>query len=135
MKLLSRHIGAKKLILPLILVITGFGTIIYFYYRLSNELKLTVDMPEQKNAWLYYADSYHPNWQAWVDGIKTPVSKANLAFKAIPIQQGSHQVTFRFVSSFREGLIYLIAVIGILFCIAVLAQMFLMIAGFSKMPL
>ena len=63
-----------------------------------NTLKLhvAVDGPAGEACVLYYADGYHPHWQAFVNGVKTQVIKANVGFKAIVIPYGQTEVTFRF---------------------------------------
>jgi uncharacterized membrane protein YfhO len=45
-------------------------------------------------GWLYLSDSYDDNWLAKIDGIKTPVLKSNICFKAIKIDEGEHVVEF-----------------------------------------
>ncbi|MBU1523087.1 MAG: YfhO family protein, partial [Candidatus Omnitrophica bacterium] len=37
-----------------------------------------------------------PNWQVFVDGVKTRIYRANYAFQGIRIAQGKHKVCFRF---------------------------------------
>ncbi len=62
-----------------------------------NTLKLDVTTEiNQKNYFLYYADVFHPYWTAIVNGKKTPVIRANIAYKAIPIPSGIANVEFRF---------------------------------------
>ncbi|MDD4182789.1 MAG: YfhO family protein [Candidatus Omnitrophica bacterium] len=45
-------------------------------------------------GYLYFSDSYDNYWNAYVDGAKTTLYKANIAFKAIKIPQGDHKVSF-----------------------------------------
>jgi hypothetical protein len=50
-------------------------------------------------TWLYYADVWHPSWHATVNGENVVVSKANLAYKAVPLNEGENIVQFRFDST------------------------------------
>ena len=93
----------------------------------SNELTLNIHPSTHQNLWLYYADSYHRNWKAWVDGKEVVVSKANLAFKIIKLPINSQHVRFKFVPGWKDRLIYVIALIGILFCSILVALFFLLI--------
>jgi hypothetical protein len=55
-------------------------------------------------AMLVVAQSYYQNWHAFVDGIETPIYRANYAFQAIQIPAGKHRVEFRYIDySFRSG--------------------------------
>lgn len=39
---------------------------------------------------------YYPGWRAVVDGIATPILRANVALSAVPVRAGVHQVEFVF---------------------------------------
>lgn len=41
-------------------------------------------------------DVWHPYWFAEVDGVETPILRANVMFRAVAIPEGRHEVTFRF---------------------------------------
>jgi hypothetical protein len=76
--------------------------------ELSAEVR--VDAPE--GAWLVYADGYHPGWLASVNGRRTTVCEANLAFKAIPVPPGATTVRFWFRHGANTALSSVIAVFG-----------------------
>jgi hypothetical protein len=38
------------------------------------------------------AQTFHPGWRAWVDGVPTPIQRANHAFQAVPVPSGRHHV-------------------------------------------
>jgi hypothetical protein len=62
----------------------------------ANEVELKVRNSAPDTAWLIYGDSYNPAWQAYVDGDPTPIYRANVAFKAVSIGPGTHDVKFVF---------------------------------------
>jgi hypothetical protein len=67
-----------------------------------NELRLqvNVDNNSQGYCFLYYSDAYHPYWNAYVNGKKTPVIKTNIGYKSILIPCGASEVVFRFGNLF-----------------------------------
>lgn len=63
-------------------------------YR-PNELELEVNSPAGMR-WLYYADSWHPSWKAYVNDVQSHVVQANVAFKAVRLNGGLSRVRFVF---------------------------------------
>ncbi len=58
---------------------------------------------------LYVSDTFDFGWNAYVDGNPTRVYKANYAFRAVPIPQGTHTVLFRYEPvSFKRGIALLV---------------------------
>lgn len=76
----------------------------------SNRVDVMVDNTQESAVWLYYADVWHPRWQAKVDGRPVVVFKANVAYKAVPVVPGRHQVTFLFFSPMFDWLIRLVTI-------------------------
>jgi len=62
--------------------------------RNSDGLRLEVSSPY--DGYLVLSEADYPGWQATVDGERTPILRANLAFRAIRFPKGRHQVAFRF---------------------------------------
>ncbi|MFC1522315.1 YfhO family protein [Elusimicrobiota bacterium] len=68
----------------------------------DSSAKVTLFEPNQchmevtceKNCLLYYSDGYDKAWRAFVDNKETYIYKANLAFKAIPLKPGKHDIRF-----------------------------------------
>ncbi len=49
-------------------------------------------------AWLLVADGWYPGWRATVNGAPTPIYRANLAFRAVPLTAaGEHVVEMAFL--------------------------------------
>jgi hypothetical protein len=60
----------------------------------------------KRPASLVLADAAFPGWEATVDGTPAPVLRANLMFRAVALQPGSHEIAFSYrPTSWRWGLI------------------------------
>lgn len=62
----------------------------------DNSDNLTVQVTTTHPAWLVLADAYYPGWSASVDGEATDIQQANLAFRAIQVPAGAHEVRFEY---------------------------------------
>ncbi len=58
----------------------------------GNSLALSVDAPQA--SWLVVADTDYPGWVATIDGVETPIYRANLNFRAVQVDAGVHEVRF-----------------------------------------
>jgi hypothetical protein len=47
-------------------------------------------------GWLVLSDTFFPGWEATVDGETTTIYQANGCVRAVPLEQGQHEVVFRF---------------------------------------
>jgi hypothetical protein len=57
-------------------------------------------------TWLLVAQSFHPNWRAFVDGHPAMVLRANVAFQAVRVPAGRHVLNLRYVDrGFLAGLV------------------------------
>jgi len=62
------------------------------------KLKSWTDPPGRVEAlgegrgWLVYSGVYHPGWEAWANGKKTIVQRANHAFQGVPVPEGEWTV-------------------------------------------
>ena len=64
-----------------------------------------------QEAFLYAAEAFYPGWRAYVDGQRTEILRANLAFRAVKVPPGEHTILFKYVPiSFYAGLV--VTVIG-----------------------
>jgi uncharacterized membrane protein YfhO len=68
------------------------------------------------NSFLFLSDAYYPGWNAYVDGVKTEIYRANYAFRAVHLPAGRHTVEFVYApGSFTvAALISLAALLGVI---------------------
>ena len=62
--------------------------------RAADRLTLRADM--QRPGWVVAVEGYDHSWRAWVDGTPRPVLPANLAFRAVAVEAGTHTVEMRY---------------------------------------
>jgi hypothetical protein len=60
----------------------------------ANRVTMSVNAPQ--DSWLVLADTDYPGWEARVDGVETPIYRANLAFRAVQVDAGQHEVSFEY---------------------------------------
>jgi uncharacterized membrane protein YfhO len=76
--------------------------------------RVDVAVRTERPAVLVLADAWFPGWTATVDGAPTPVLKADLLLRAVPVPAGSHRVGFRYRPlSVRVGAIVSLAAVGL----------------------
>jgi hypothetical protein len=56
------------------------------------QLLVTTEQP----GYLVLADSWYPGWNATLDGRATPIYRANVLFRAVSIEPGTHTVVFEY---------------------------------------
>lgn len=70
-----------------------------------NRVVIEVDAPRE--GLLVVAESPDPGWRARVDGIDTPVVRANLIQRAVPIPAGAHRVELEYAPAGLRALLLL----------------------------
>lgn len=85
----------------------------------ENEVIINID--SEKEALLFLSDAYFPEWNAYIDGNKSEVYRANYAFRAVGVPAGARSVVFKYEpQSFELGKwITFISISGGLIIIAV----------------
>lgn len=73
---------------------TSSGDVIITEY---SDTSLTINVRSDAETYLYLADAYYPGWQATVNGIETPIYRANVMFRAVPVPAGDSVIIFNFV--------------------------------------
>ena len=71
-------------------------------------------------GYLVLADTYYPGWQAFVDGQRAEILRANYAFRALALDAGEHEVYFRYRprSFMLGGVISIVAAVEVMLCLA-----------------
>ncbi len=68
----------------------------------NDEVELHVEV--QSPSLVILTDSYYPGWNAFVDGVRTPIWRANSLFRAVETPAGNHTVLFKYQpASLRWG--------------------------------
>ncbi len=50
---------------------------------------ITVEVESDRRGWLVLTEAYHPRWRAASEGESLPVARANIMFRAIPVEAGA----------------------------------------------
>jgi hypothetical protein len=58
----------------------------------AEEILLECHLDEP--GWLLLTDTFYPGWVARVDGAEVPIRRADITFRAVQLETGSHQVEF-----------------------------------------
>jgi hypothetical protein len=74
-------------------------------------------------GWLVLTDTFYPGWNAYLDGKRVPIVRANYLFRAIAVPAGAHRVVFRYEPvSFYAGLLTALSFIAVLTIFALLRR-------------
>jgi hypothetical protein len=74
-------------------------------YQAGNNIVKIIDyLPEHVRieansstpGYLVLTDTYYPGWNAYVDGNKTDIQRANYAFRSVLLDEGDHIVEFKY---------------------------------------
>jgi hypothetical protein len=77
----------------------------------ARRVELSVDACDE--SYLVLSDSHYPGWQATLDGVPTPIHRANFALRAVRVPVGSHSVRFEYEpQSFHAGLTVSLLALG-----------------------
>jgi hypothetical protein len=58
--------------------------------------RISVFVQSKAPGYLVIADVWYPGWRGWVDGISTPVLRADYLFKALAIPAGEHEIVLSY---------------------------------------
>jgi hypothetical protein len=61
-----------------------------------SDTSVTVDVRAHARGQLVLLDAFYPGWRAEVDGRPTPIRPANVAFRAVVVGPGRHEVRFTY---------------------------------------
>ncbi|KFG70438.1 hypothetical protein JH26_04590 [Microvirga sp. BSC39] len=66
---------------------------------------VTIEVDSSANGVLVLHDIHYPGWEAWVDGERRPILRANLLFRGVEVGPGRHRVEFHFRPMSLENLV------------------------------
>lgn len=93
----------------------------------ANQLRLTANVHATGGAWLVYLDSWYPDWKAEVNNREVKVEKADLAFKAVKLEQGQNQIRF-WISSIQSTFSSMVLILsGLIFALTCLILSFMLL--------
>ncbi len=72
-------------------------------------------------AVLVLADTFYPGWEATVDGLPASILRANLMFRGLALEPGSHEVVFTYRPTGWQRGAWISAGFFLLMCVAVIA--------------
>jgi hypothetical protein len=79
----------------------------------SRQVVIEAEAPE--DGFLLLTDTFYPGWRAQVDGISTPIYRANISVRGIQLPKGRHEVRFTYdAPGFWRGLQITLAAVSIL---------------------
>ncbi len=58
--------------------------------------RVVLAVDAKTDAYVLLADAWYPGWVARVDGIETPVERADYIFRAVRVNAGTHQIEFEY---------------------------------------
>jgi hypothetical protein len=84
----------------------------------ADRWRALIDVP--RAGYLLQREAWYPGWRARVDGVETPLLRADVLFRAIPLEPGKHDVEVFFDSaSFNRGA--LASLMGVLIVVILFA--------------
>jgi uncharacterized membrane protein YfhO len=67
---------------------------------------MEIETSTDADGLLVTSEVYYPGWNAYVDGERVEVERANFLFRAVPVPAGEHTVELRYESrSLRAGIL------------------------------
>ena len=65
--------------------------------------RATLDVEVSGAGLLVIADNWFPGWTAYVDGVESPVLRADHTLRAVPVRGGRHRVELRYASGLLQA--------------------------------
>lgn len=62
----------------------------------ENTEELIIDVQANQGGWLVLSDMWYPGWRVLVDGISTPLLRANTVFRSVAVPSGTHTVSLKY---------------------------------------
>jgi hypothetical protein len=58
--------------------------------------QIIIDVQTEAAGYLVLTDTFYPGWRAAVNHVETPIERADVMFRAVPVPAGASQVTFEY---------------------------------------
>ncbi len=81
---------------PLLEIIQSDSSQMTVSIDLYSADSILISVTNDSNALLVLTDNYYRFWDAWVDGNKTEVLRADGSFRVVPVPAGSKQILFKY---------------------------------------
>jgi hypothetical protein len=65
--------------------------------------RIVIDAQSAAEGYLVLTDTYYPGWQATVNGMVTPIQRADVLFRAVPVPAGASEVIFEYRPAWLPG--------------------------------
>ena len=78
--------------------------------------EVRIEVEAEGPGYLLLSDAYYPGWQATVNGAPTPILRANVMFRAVPVEAGLNTVMFRYHPAWLDWLPFGL-ILGIFFTV------------------
>lgn len=92
---------------------------VQFQSERPDRVSIKINAPE--DGWLSIADTWYPEWQALVDGVETPLYRADGHLRALAVPAGEHEILIQYRSfGFYFGALF--SILGILLYIYLLKK-------------
>jgi uncharacterized membrane protein YfhO len=80
-------------------------------YKLNS---ISIDVSTPKDGILVLSEIYYPGWNAYIDGVKQKILRADWNLRALPIRKGTYKVEIKFEpDSFERGKLISLSSIGL----------------------
>ncbi|HVU12507.1 MAG TPA: YfhO family protein [Phototrophicaceae bacterium] len=84
-----------------------------------TDTQVSISVGAENPAYLVLTDAYYPGWKATVNGVDTPVERADVMFRAVQVPEGDSDVVFEYRPAWLPlaliigGVGWLIALLGV----------------------
>lgn len=81
--------------------------------------RVEIDIETNRQGWLVLADTDYPGWRALVDGVETPIYRANLNFRTVQVDAGAQTVAFVYQPAWALPALFISVVCGVVMIVLI----------------
>lgn len=67
--------------------------------------RVEIEVQAGAQGYLLLADAYYPGWRAWVNDSETPIYRADIMFRAVPVPSGASTVIFEYAPAWLSWIV------------------------------